>query len=98
MHIFKTNSGRAAWAALASIVAVTIAAAPAWAEPAAADPPASQAGAVPRPASDPAATIGAFYKTLLAVMKDAARLGYDGRYKLLEPAIDRAYNIPFMTR
>jgi phospholipid transport system substrate-binding protein len=31
-------------------------------------------------------------------MKDADRLGYDGRYKRLESVIDRTFNVPLMTQ
>src|ERR1700736_6765643 len=53
--------------------------------------PASQHG----PAS---AVIDKFDGTLLGVMKQADRLGYDGRAKELRPAIEQAFNIPLMTR
>jgi phospholipid transport system substrate-binding protein len=35
---------------------------------------------------------------LLNVMQHADTLGYAGRYKLLEPAIDRTFNVSFMTQ
>ena len=50
-------------------------------------------------APDPAArTITAFYDVLLAVMKDAQRLGYQGRYDKLAPAIRATYDLAAMTR
>jgi phospholipid transport system substrate-binding protein len=49
-------------------------------------------------AGSPTEVIAAFHQTLLAVMKDATKLGYQGRYKLLEPAIDKTFDLPLMTR
>ena len=37
-----------------------------------------------------------FHTTLVNVMKDANKLGFEGRYKLLEPAVMETFNIPFM--
>lgn len=34
--------------------------------------------------------------TLLGVLKDAQRLGYEGRRARLAPAVDAAYDVPFM--
>jgi phospholipid transport system substrate-binding protein len=49
--------------------------------------------------ADPAiATIDAFDKTLLDTMKSADELGVKGRYKKLEPAIQKAFALPVMTR
>lgn len=45
-----------------------------------------------------AATISTYYDTLLAVMKDATKLGLKGRYEKLDPAVRRAFNLPLMTR
>jgi phospholipid transport system substrate-binding protein len=39
-----------------------------------------------------------FDNALLSVMKDADRLGYEGRYKILDPVIRQTFNIPLMTR
>jgi len=48
---------------------------------------------------DPAvARIRAFYDTLLAVMKDADRLGLRGRYDKLAPAIQATFDLAAMTR
>jgi len=50
-------------------------------------------------AADPAAaTIGGFNESLLGVMKQAKNLGVQGRYKELQPAIERAFDMPTMTR
>jgi phospholipid transport system substrate-binding protein len=52
-----------------------------------------------RAQTDPAATtIDTFYKTLLETMKQAGDLGVKGRYQKLEPAVERAFNLPVMTR
>jgi phospholipid transport system substrate-binding protein len=47
-------------------------------------------------ASGPIPTIEQFHATLLEVMKDATKLGYEGRRKILEPALDRAMDMSFM--
>lgn len=46
----------------------------------------------------PAAVIQRFYDTLLGVMKDAKRIGFDGRYQRLAPAIAQTYNLALMSR
>ncbi len=38
------------------------------------------------------------HATLIGVMKDAASLGYAGRYARLQPAIERHYDLDFMAR
>jgi phospholipid transport system substrate-binding protein len=54
---------------------------------------------VARADTDPAiATIDAFDKTLLDTMKSAKDLGVSGRYRKMEPAIERAFNLPVMAR
>ena len=47
-------------------------------------------------AAGPIPTIEQFHATLLDVMKNATKLGYEGRRKLLEPALDRAMDMAFM--
>lgn len=37
-----------------------------------------------------------FHITLVNVMKDATELGFEGRFKWLEPAVKETFNIPFM--
>ncbi len=56
------------------------------------------AAAAPAAAGGPAATIGAFYDTLLTVMKAAKALSFDQRYAQLKPAIARTFNLALMTR
>jgi phospholipid transport system substrate-binding protein len=64
--------------------------------------PAPQAVAVPSPEQGPhgpaSAVIDQFDMALLGVMKQAGKLGYEGRAKELEPVIVKAFNIPLMTR
>jgi phospholipid transport system substrate-binding protein len=49
--------------------------------------------------ADPAIpTIDAFDKALLDTMKNAQTLGVSGRYRKLEPAIRKAFNLSVMTR
>lgn len=49
-------------------------------------------------ANGPAATIEAFYISLLAVMKEGKAVPFDQRYAQLAPAISRAFNLSLMTR
>ena len=49
----------------------------------------------PDPAVRPIRT---FYDALLAVMKDAQRLGFQGRYDKLAPVIRTTFDLPAMTR
>jgi len=51
--------------------------------------------AEPTPAQ---AVVQSFYDVLLSTMKDAKELGFSGRYQRLKPAIERAYNLPLMSR
>lgn len=57
------------------------------------------AGAAPSAeAVGPAVTVRRFYDVLLEAMKGGAKLGFDGRRKLLAPAIREAFDLPLMTR
>jgi phospholipid transport system substrate-binding protein len=47
---------------------------------------------------DPAAHVKGFYASLLESMKDAKRLGVEGRYRKLAPAVNAAFDLPAMTR
>ena len=49
-------------------------------------------------ASPPRVVVETFYRTLLDVMKQANSLGFDGRYRKLQPALEEAYNLPLMIR
>jgi phospholipid transport system substrate-binding protein len=42
--------------------------------------------------------VRSFYDTLLTTMKSGRALGQSGRYARVTPAVDRAFNIPLMTR
>jgi phospholipid transport system substrate-binding protein len=54
---------------------------------------------LPGRAGDPApSVIGKFYDTLLAAMKDGAKLGFKGRYDKLAPAVRQSFDLPLMTR
>ncbi len=44
----------------------------------------------------PTAVVERLHAQLLDVLKQAAQLGYQGRYARIEPAIDAAYDLPFM--
>ena len=50
------------------------------------------------PAGSPAATIEAFYGSLLGEMKAAKGLSFDQRYRMLQPSIERAFDLGLMTR
>lgn len=52
----------------------------------------SQGGAVATP------VVEGFHAALIAVMRDAQRLGVRGREQRLRPAIEAAFNLPAMTR
>ena len=56
------------------------------------------AAAVAQAADPAAAQIEAFDNTLVSVMKQARSLGVQGRYRELEPAMDRAFDLPTMAR
>jgi phospholipid transport system substrate-binding protein len=46
--------------------------------------------------ADPKAVVSGFYDTLLSAMKEAKKLGFKGRYQRLEPAVEKAFDLPFM--
>ena len=48
--------------------------------------------------SRPTATIDAFYAELVSVMRSGRQLGPEGRYRKLEPVVDRTFNLPLMTQ
>jgi phospholipid transport system substrate-binding protein len=54
-----------------------------------------RAEGAPGTASD---AVKAFQAELLAVMKNAKALGLRGRYEKLEPAVQKAFDLPFMTK
>jgi phospholipid transport system substrate-binding protein len=59
------------------------------------------AGLRPAAAAEPGsapAVIERFYEQLLGVMKEAKRLGFDGRYTRLSPVISLTFDLPLMTR
>lgn len=48
---------------------------------------------------DPAARqIETFYDALTAAMKGGSKIGFNGRYKKLEPVIKEVFNLPLMTK
>ena len=49
-------------------------------------------------ASDPRQVIERLHGSLLEVMKNARQLGYEGRYRQLEPVLEQSYDFPFMIR
>lgn len=49
-------------------------------------------------AAAPRAVVEGFYAVLLEVMKQATSLGFEGRYRRLQPAIEAAFNLPLMIR
>ncbi len=57
-----------------------------------------------KPAADAAASTKAapvveeFQKTLILVMQDASKLGYEGRYRRLDPAIQKSHDLAGITR
>lgn len=49
-------------------------------------------------AADAKATVDAFDSSLLDVMKNAQKLGYQGRFDKFDPVITKTYDLPLMTR
>ena len=49
-------------------------------------------------ADEPQQVIERLHAVLLDVMRNAADLGYEGRYQELEPALEESYDFPFMIR
>jgi phospholipid transport system substrate-binding protein len=68
--------------------------------PASAAPPsAPSSGDVQAPTAEtPAAAVDTLYAALLDVMREGPQLGGEGRYRKLEPVIDRVFNLPLMTQ
>ena len=65
--------------------------------------PAAESGASATESGGPAAESGgptkvvdALHENLISVMKDAKKLGYEGRFEQLEPVISDLFDIPFM--
>jgi phospholipid transport system substrate-binding protein len=59
--------------------------------------------AAPQPAPSeasqaPAQVVEALHAVLLEVMKNAGQLGYQGRYERLAPALNAAFDLPFMAQ
>jgi phospholipid transport system substrate-binding protein len=48
--------------------------------------------------SDPRSVVEALHAALLESMHKAAELGYQGRYRMLDPVLRRSYDFPFMTK
>ena len=76
--------GRVAGIVLAALVLVS---APA---------PADEAPPAAPPEADASATVEALHGSLIEVMKEAAQLGYAGRYARLEPVMRELFDLPFM--
>ena len=47
---------------------------------------------------DPKAIVQAFYDTLEETMKQGEELGFDGRYKKLDPVIHQTFDVPVMAK
>lgn len=45
----------------------------------------------------PQQVVEEFHQSLLGAMQNAKRLGYDGRYKQLSPAVEKSFHLRFMT-
>jgi phospholipid transport system substrate-binding protein len=54
--------------------------------------------ALPAQASPSTDTIESLNKTLLSVMQNARKLGFDGRYRELEPVVRKSFDHPFMAQ
>jgi phospholipid transport system substrate-binding protein len=49
-------------------------------------------------AGDAKSTVESFDSSLLDVMKNAQKLGYEGRFQRFDPVITKIYDLPLMTR
>ena len=49
-------------------------------------------------AADPSTVVSGLNGNLLAVMQNAQKLGYKGRYAALEPVVRQVFDVPYMTR
>jgi len=54
--------------------------------------------ATPAHAGQATDTVQSFYNTLTETMKQGPELGFEGRVKKLEPALSKAFDLPFMAR
>ncbi len=50
----------------------------------------------PAVAGEPSRVVDALHEQLIGVMKDADSLGYQGRFELLQPVVNRLFDISFM--
>src|SRR5215831_1516192 len=57
----------------------------------------ARAGETAAPAAAAAAPVDQLYARLLETMREGRRLGGEGRYRKLEPVVDRVFNLPLMT-
>ncbi len=55
------------------------------------------AAAAPTQFSQPADVVSAFHDTLTDAMNRSAKLGCEGRASLVQPAVDRTFDLPFLT-
>lgn len=46
----------------------------------------------------PEAVVSQFQATLISVMKDAQKLGYEGRYKRIKPAFEESHDLPYIAK
>jgi len=49
-------------------------------------------------ATDPSTVVNSLNGNLLAIMQNAQKLGYKGRYAALEPVVRQVFDVPYMTR
>lgn len=54
--------------------------------------------AAPAVSADPSTVINSLNGNLLAVMQNAQKLGYKGRYAALEPVVRQVFDVSYMTR
>lgn len=101
----SVNCRRHLFVALACLLGCALALGPARAAfaqepaPGVQEGPATTAAETAPTAPDPAAVRAAverLYAALLDVWKRAGELGFDGRYRVLEPVVTASYDVPFM--
>jgi phospholipid transport system substrate-binding protein len=56
------------------------------------------AGMAHADAAEPAAIVQSLYDALLATMKEGGKLGFEGRYKQLEPVIHKVFDVTTMCK
>jgi len=97
----RSGVARPAWATAIAVAVLLSLASPRLAlsdSPRAPDTGATTTGSDPTAADSgaPSKVVDALHENLINVMKESQTLGYEGRFKYLEPVIGKLFDIPFM--